>query len=291
MCSEELIKYCEEKGITHPFTEKSVDIKNELRRIVAEVITPDMNTFKKIEELSKIVMERLSYDWEPTRYKEIPPEMYKRAWGENLYYTTLEGIGLCDGYTTFANALFLEAGIEGYSQEMPGNVYNLVKVNGIYYEIDLTTLDSYVQSYSNELENPIYEYEYEINTVAYMVPVSESIINYTFLEPYDAEMQKKGCDVSIQSEYDVYLSNDSIKSNYINNSRVASNNAKLMGIFSAVGIARRVSNLKFQQIRESAERTTNSLSPYWSMQDYNVFYNSIIKNREGNEIIDDGEYR
>lgn len=292
MCSQELIKYCEENGITHPFTEKSMAIKNELRRIVSEVITPDMDTFKKIEELSKIVMERLSYDWEPTRYKEIPPEMYKRAWGENLYYTTLEGIGLCDGYTTFANALFLEAGIEGYSQEMPGHVYNLVKVNGIYYEIDLTSLDSYVESYSNELKNPIYEYEYEINTVAYMIPVGDYMsTSNTWLEPYDAERQRKGYDTSTQSEYDVYLSNDSLKSDYINNNTVASNNAKLMGIFSAIGIAKRVSNLRLQQILGAVERTTNSLSPYWSLEDYNVFYNSIIKNREGNEMIDDGEYR
>lgn len=288
MCSEELIKYCEENGITTPFTDKSLAIKNELRRIVAEVITPDMDNFKKIEELSKYIIGQVDYDAEAAWGEEKTAEIYKRAWGENLYYTALEGIGLCDGYATFTIALFLEAGIESYMQEMPGHVYNLVKVNGIYYEIDLTTLDSIVESYGNVFENPIQEYKYEINTIGYMTLVEDSVTRYVFLEPYDSEIQRMGEDTLVQNEDDVHLSDDSIKSG---NSIVTSNNAKLMDIFSAIGIARRFSSLEFQQIRESAKIASNTPVPYWSLTDYDAFYNSFIKKRDANEVRDDEDYR
>lgn len=81
MCSEELLQYCEQHGISHPFTEKSMEIKKELQRIVSELITPDMDEFQKIEVLSEYIMSKLEYYNEAADAEDISSEVYKRAWG------------------------------------------------------------------------------------------------------------------------------------------------------------------------------------------------------------------
>ena len=64
MCSKELIDYCEEHSIKQPFTEKSMEIKKELRRIVEEYTTPEMSQEEKIKELSKYIINLVSYNFE-----------------------------------------------------------------------------------------------------------------------------------------------------------------------------------------------------------------------------------
>ena len=155
MCSNELVDYCEENKIEHPFTEKSLQIKNKLIKIVKNVTNDNMNEMEKIKALSKYEMNHLKYyDVDNEKDKD---KAKKIAWSERLYYAAIEGIALCDGYTLYAHALFLEAGIKSYGLCSLDHAYNLVKVNGEYFLIDLTNLDAMLEIFSKSDSQEIWK--------------------------------------------------------------------------------------------------------------------------------------
>ena len=59
MYSDELVKYCDENGIEHPFTEKSKMIKEEISRITSEIITPEMTDEEKVESITRFVIDHI----------------------------------------------------------------------------------------------------------------------------------------------------------------------------------------------------------------------------------------
>ena len=278
MCSEELIQYCEAHGITHPFTEKSLTIKRELQRIVAELITPDMDDFKKAEVLSKYIISHQEYDYEAATVDEAnfteeeKSELLKRGWGENLYYVVIEGLGLCAGYEEFTLALFTEAEIRCFGQATTGHAYNLVEIDGIYYQIDLTWLDSFL----NLVEIPVDEHIFEINSICYLTPVEDPYSHDTYSEPYGAEMQRQSNNDNILTPSDIDISSDTI-SNLPQSASLNTSNFRLISILRAVGIATEISRSKVQKIiYESSQSTSTTLSPFWTTDDYSEFYTSYI---------------
>lgn len=284
MCSEELIKYCEEHNIKHPFTEKSLAIKSELKRIVRELITPDMNDFEKAKALSIYIIEHVEYDYDLIDEENETPETVRKGWGENLYYTVMEGSGVCAGYAEFTQALFKEAGIECYNQETIGHAYNLVEIDGQYYQIDLTNLDSWL----NALQFPIEYFDFQINSICYMIPVGTEKSLASYSEPYKSTMQRKAnlqssLDELLGEEYTVYSDNEQIQSDITNN-KVKSNNQKLISILLANGIAKRVTEGKALNISKQFTLTDNKVSPFWSKEDYGKFYESYIEQENLREI-------
>ena len=167
MCSQELIDYCEEHSIKQPFTEKSMEIKKELRRIVEEYTTPEMSEEEKIKELSKYIINLVSYNFEYANSEqyilsdeEKYKDMIRRGWWESLWYTLMEGDGLCAGYSEVALDLFTESGIYAYKLETVGHAFNMVKIGEDYYQIDLTNLDYYLDVIEKSVEEYDFEFEY-----------------------------------------------------------------------------------------------------------------------------------
>ena len=134
MYSDELIKYCEENNIKHPFTDRSQEIKYKLKEIVGDLIIPTMKDTEKVKVISKYIINNMTYS-----NGEI-----KESWGEALYNAVIRKNGLCLGYAELATALFTEANIYGGKLETSGHVYNFFQIDGIYYYIDLTTIDTYI---------------------------------------------------------------------------------------------------------------------------------------------------
>jgi len=95
MCSEELVEYCEKNGIKHPFTEKSLDIKHKIMEIVSNVLTEDMSEEEKMKALSEYIINHMEYDSDLISNPEDSPEKIKKGWGECLYYSVIEGQGIC----------------------------------------------------------------------------------------------------------------------------------------------------------------------------------------------------
>ena len=194
MCSEELIKYCDEHKISHPFTKKSLEIKNEIRRVVSELVTDDMDDFEKIKVISRYILKLLEYDKDFYIKDQNDPELIRKEWGENLYYSLMKGEGICTGYSELAAVLFTEAGVKVFKQEQFAHAFTLVEVNGVYYQIDLTSLDSVLNKYGIDID----DYDFELNTPYYMMKVGDNeytesgeINGYSYSEPYGATQQRE----------------------------------------------------------------------------------------------------
>ena len=139
--SDELISYCEQNNISHPFNEKSKEIKNEITRIANEITTPEMSDIEKIKSITKYVVEHMEYDFE-TSYKDTSGEdAIKKTWGEKLYYSLRDGYGVCDGYEALTHALLQAANVNAYRQNNTAHTWELVQIGDNYYQLDTTKLD------------------------------------------------------------------------------------------------------------------------------------------------------
>ena len=251
MFSEELVEYCNEAGIEHPFTEKTLELKNYIRNIIDSIITPEMSDLDKIREISKYVMENMEYDYEVVEKSdsELTPEDIINTWGENILYNFFHGKGVCEGYTEVAQNLMLEAGVDVFNCNIPSHTYNLVKVGETYYEIDLTNLDWYIELMGYSYDN----YPFDINSKYYMEPVGKYYINEAYyMEPEGSQKQReKG--ISRILDIDAFIKSNStknIESFYSNSNKTthtqkkAENIMKLIGILAALGIATKISREK-----------------------------------------------
>lgn len=183
MCSDELIEYCEEHGIEHPFTEKSLEIKHKLMEIVSNELTYDMDEEEKVRKLSEYIVSHMKYNHELINDTNNSPEKIKKGWGEALYYSVIEGSGVCEGYSTFAQSLFTEAGITTFKIDGVAHTWNLVQIDDGYYFVDLTNVD--VPSQDNESNQLSFE-DYNWDSY-YLIPVDEEWKFNAYELPIEAE--------------------------------------------------------------------------------------------------------
>ena len=139
--SDELVAYCEQNNIKHPFNEKSKEIRAEISRIISEIITPEMTDRDKIKAITKYVINSLEYNYEVAFSDTSQKDAIKQTWGEKLYYSLFENLGVCDGYEALTHALLQEAGIECFKQNGDAHTWELIKLGDQYYQLDTTKLD------------------------------------------------------------------------------------------------------------------------------------------------------
>ena len=289
MCSPELIQYCSEHNIEHPFTEKSMLIKETLRSIIRKIITPDMTEEQKIEAISKYVMEHLEFDHEAADkdFSELTSEDVRRAWTENLYSTAIDEIGLCAGYTEFTQALFTEAGITNFHSETRMHIFNIVELDGRYYQIDLTSLDYYLSIRNINIE----DYDFQMNSVYYLVPVEDEKACYAISEPYGAKLQRKGeynATNKVENEEENEEENDDELSLAIEKYEKAieerhKRTYKLLGLLAALGIAIPISGLVLNHIlfsESSIKESPTDEFTTWTPEEYEKLIDELAKSQD-----------
>lgn len=144
--SDELVLYCEEHNIKHPFNEKSKEIRNEISRIIDEIITPDMSDKEKIKTITEYVINNMEYYFDAINNESTDKDIIKRTWGEKLWYSLFEHYGVCDGYEALTHALLQEAGIKAFKQNGPAHTWVLIQLDDGYYQLDTTKLDYLLDS-------------------------------------------------------------------------------------------------------------------------------------------------
>lgn len=243
MCSDELLKYCEEKGIKHPFTKKSLEIKHKLEEIVSNVITEDMSEEEKIKALSEYVVSHMEYDFDLAEDTEESPEKVIKGWGECLYYSVIEGKGVCNGYTKYAQNLFNEVGIESVKTYGIGHTWNLVQIDGEYYFVDLTNIDDLV----NQQESASFD-DYNLDPF-YLFPIDKAAVefpDYAYMMPIEAEKVYEETWDKLIEEENIYTNGEELKGYIIQvdkkNLKEYSNFGAIVGILCALGLAKKVTN-------------------------------------------------
>lgn len=245
MCSDELLKYCEEQGIKHPFTEKSLELKHKLEEIVSNVLTNDMNEEEKIKALSEYIVSNMEYDFDLLDIGEKSYERNMKGWGECLYYSVIEGKGVCQGYTTYAQNLFNEAGIRSNRITSINHTWNLVEIDNEYYSLDLTNVDGLI---NEQMSTSFDDYNLE---KYYLAPIKD-IDDYIMMLPIEAEKKYDEAKEKKEDKDGEKLESYIIQPNRQNiNPKEYSDFCGMIGISCALGLAKKITN---QEVLEKIEK-------------------------------------
>lgn len=245
MCSDELLKYCEEQGIKHPFTEKSLEVKHKLEEIVSKVLTNDMNEEEKIKALSEYIVSHMEYDFDLVDTREKSYEKIMNGWGECLYYSAIEGKGVCQGYATYAQNLFNEAGITSNRVTSINHTWNLVEIDNEYYSVDLTNVDGLI---NEQMSTSFDDYNLE---KYYLVPIKETD-DYIMMLPIEAEKKYDEAKENKEDKDGEKLESYMIQPNRKNiNPKEYSDFCGMIGISCALGLAKKITN---QEVLEKIEK-------------------------------------
>lgn len=133
LLTSDLYYYLKNNNIKNTFSEKDLTVNKELDDIIGTIITDGMSDFDKMKAITLYITCHMKY---VDKIKNI---------GMSLS-TSLSGEGVCKDYALLMAVLGEKAGLNIYLQEgMVGNtghVWNAVKIDNNWYEIDATWLDS-----------------------------------------------------------------------------------------------------------------------------------------------------
>ncbi|WP_242943275.1 transglutaminase domain-containing protein [Clostridium uliginosum] len=110
-------------------------IDSELKRIVNNMIDPNMSDIDKVKTINDYIVKIYKYDYSLK--------------SDNVYSALTTGTTICQGYAMTAYKMFKLAGIE--CRIVVGTInggphgWNLVKINGNWYHLDITNNDSIIR--------------------------------------------------------------------------------------------------------------------------------------------------
>ncbi len=124
--------------------------------IIARLVKPDMSEIEKIKVLHDYLVRHVQYDYNNYLNDSVPSDSY------TSYGALVNGIAVCQGYSTSMELLLTKAGIENihvYGQALSykgldAHTWNMVKLDGQYYHLDVTWDDPVQQS------SPYLNYDY-----------------------------------------------------------------------------------------------------------------------------------
>ncbi len=134
-------------NIKHLYNKEEINEVNEkVSKIIEENITTDLTPREKIKKIHDYIINNSKYDTLRSDKKE---NLYK----SNIAYgPLLQGYGICGGYSD-AMKIFLDIfNIPNYKISSENHVWNLVKLDGIWYHLDLTWDDPVVDTGVDILE-------------------------------------------------------------------------------------------------------------------------------------------
>lgn len=129
--TDEFLEYCNDANITVVASGNEVNNTKEIKRIASELITPEMGIEERIKAICKYVVGSIEYDITLSTASNKQPLEY-----------ALNNEGVCISYAYLTTSLLSEAGITSYLVTSSNHAWNLVELNGEYYYIDTTNIDS-----------------------------------------------------------------------------------------------------------------------------------------------------
>ena len=106
-----------------------LEVQNKAKKIVAETVTEDMSDIEKQVCLAKYIEDFIQYEFvEEDPDKNVP----------NGYYGIIESTGVCENYAYAAKYLMRLAGLEVISCSSSDHTWNMIKLDGKWYEFDCT---------------------------------------------------------------------------------------------------------------------------------------------------------
>jgi len=139
-------KYSKSINITQLHRAK---LEDKVNSIINEIIRPDMTDYEKELAVHSYIIENCEYDRSREKNITIPPESF------SAYGALCMGVSVCEGYSEACKLLLDRAGVDcqvicGTSRGS-GHAWNIVKINGQYYHLDVTWDDPITKDGTNLL--------------------------------------------------------------------------------------------------------------------------------------------
>jgi hypothetical protein len=144
------LKYRKDKATCLSHLEQ---LNKRVDKIIKEIIKPGMTDYEKEQAVHDYIITHARYDIENYKKGTIPPESY------SAYGTLVLGTGVCEGYAKSMKLILDRLGVECLL--VPGNskgqnhVWNMVRIDGDYYHVDITWNDPV---FSDGTDLLIYDY-------------------------------------------------------------------------------------------------------------------------------------
>ena len=188
-------------------------VKSKIEDIISQVIKPEMKDYEKEKVLHDYIINNCKFD---ERYDlgNMPSESY------TAYGVLINGTGVCQGYAIAMDKLLKAVGMEstivvGSALNDEGNDYishawNIVKIGGQYYHLDLTWDDPIMEDGSDKLgysyfnitdEQIQLNHKWDKNNYPNCINTEYSFSNLGF-----AEKDLNGNDIIVVKDYDEFYS-------------------------------------------------------------------------------------
>lgn len=143
------------RTLTCQVTVKKRTLKNRIHMVNRDIITKKMTTYQKIRTIHNWMIANVKYDYDAYRSGLVPPLSHSARGA------LLKGIAVCDGYAyafrMFMKSLHIPCRVVIGRSGPIGHGWNMVKVGGKWYHIDVTFDDPIVNN-SNANKKPYYRY-------------------------------------------------------------------------------------------------------------------------------------
>lgn len=136
-------------------------LSGEIDSILDRILTPSMSEYEKVKAIHDYLVIQVTYDYENLRNGSLPDEAFTAEGA------LLEGSAVCQGYAEAFGLLCGGAGLEstmvyGTARTEDGeesHAWNQVRVNGLWYNIDVTWDDPLLNGETvTDGSNMIYDY-------------------------------------------------------------------------------------------------------------------------------------
>lgn len=133
--------------VHHSYTRTQInEIENKVNSILDKVITPDMNDEKKIKAIHDYIINNTRYD------KDRSDNKIKKYSSDTAYGALIEHYAICGGYSDSMKLFLDKFGITNYKISSENHIWNLVKLDGKWYHLDLTWDDPVTNTGADVLE-------------------------------------------------------------------------------------------------------------------------------------------
>lgn len=134
--SQELYDIVTEYKSSVDYYDEALENKKQVEKIVDEIIPEGATDEEKVKIIANYVVENMEYDH--IAVENETSGFYNEA---RLKYA-LTGKGICDNYTALATAMLHCEGIDTYEYIVTDHIWNLIYLDGEFYWLDTTWMDS-----------------------------------------------------------------------------------------------------------------------------------------------------
>lgn len=130
--TEDIINGLNERGIKHNLSETDLENNRTTDDIISEIIKPNMSDKEKISSIVEYVLNHIEYDISQARDSNANP----------LNCVFDDGKAVCISYAYLTQVLLDKAHVKSYLVTSDSHAWNMVNIDGKYYYVDTTGMDS-----------------------------------------------------------------------------------------------------------------------------------------------------